>query len=449
MSDIAIYVQKQYAKKTYKNESYNTRVFPGIEMIRDVLERSGNSIDYCGIETVDRYKIILVSITSEIDWYTFIQERMLWKKNKYKVVVGGAGVQNIRPFLEFSDIFVFGRAENFVSDLISCVLHDDKFVHPSVCYADEFSVDKKYIVSTAAETYKYDVSISDGKTYTEKSIGCQRKCLFCNYTWTRKHVGETIAKYGVKDMHWDEKTILDLPDNPYEAANCWNNSGITVGLDGLTESIRAAINKPITDNMLRAFIDDICKYREREKGIIRMYNIIGYPMDTDTDLDEFIGALPDCNYDNGKFFYFRMHMTPFKPMPCTPCETWKASYIDYRDFISRKLNVIADNSDDGEKAIKVSGNYIFRMEYTTESLAYTTLWMLGIRGVESDASVVRKISSNKFNNLSTYEKRKTLENIIDVDRLFAAYTLDALPTRYLSTYVSREGMYKMQKVMEL
>ncbi len=105
MGKIAIYVQSGYAKQTYSNENYNVRAFPGIEMIAHVLRKSEYEVEYCSASTVQDYKIILISITSACDWWSFIAERMTWRQGDYTVIIGGAGVLNVRLFLQYADIF--------------------------------------------------------------------------------------------------------------------------------------------------------------------------------------------------------------------------------------------------------------------------------------------------------------------------------------------------------
>ena len=70
MSDVAIYVQRAYDRETYAKESYDIRIWAGVEMVRDALERAGVGVEYCSAATVHRYRVVLVSITSSRDWYS-------------------------------------------------------------------------------------------------------------------------------------------------------------------------------------------------------------------------------------------------------------------------------------------------------------------------------------------------------------------------------------------
>lgn len=139
MAEIAIYVQAQYSKKTYKRESYDIRKWYGLEIVRDDLERAGFAVTYCSIADVATYRVVLVSITSACDWYSFIAERVRWPSGKYVVVCGGAGVLNIRPVLKHADVFVFGRGEGLVVNLVQNILAGRRLRHESVAWADGFS----------------------------------------------------------------------------------------------------------------------------------------------------------------------------------------------------------------------------------------------------------------------------------------------------------------------
>jgi hypothetical protein len=104
---ICAYVQERYAKQTYSNENFNRRAWVGLQVIIDVLARAGHTVEYAGIATVHEYDVVLVSLTSDCDWWPYIAERVRWKPGKYKVIIGGAGLLNIRPFMNWFDVAVF------------------------------------------------------------------------------------------------------------------------------------------------------------------------------------------------------------------------------------------------------------------------------------------------------------------------------------------------------
>ena len=126
---VCAYVQSAYAKKTYKNECMDTRQFVGLRIVINELEKAGIPVEYAGIATVHEYNVVLVSLTAQCDWYSFVSERMCWKSGHYKVAVGGAGVLNVEPFLEFFDVAMIGRGEDLIVPVVKGLLSGEKFNH--------------------------------------------------------------------------------------------------------------------------------------------------------------------------------------------------------------------------------------------------------------------------------------------------------------------------------
>lgn len=435
MNDIAVYVQSEYANKAYTDENYEKRAWPGMELIKDVIVRGGYEVHYCSSANVTKYKIILVSITAPTDWYSFIYERERWKQGNYTVIAGGAGNMNVRPVLPFADIFIMGRAEDIILPVIECVLSGEKYIHSSVIYSEDFSPENTYTIQQSEECYPHKVTLANGKEWQEVAIGCQRKCLFCAYTWQRKHIGLKQSESGCANSMWvsREYTFFDLEqyqDND-ELANFWNSDTI-LGLDGWSERLRRAANKPITNEMLTRFMSANATYR-RKKGLIKLYNIVGYPSEDNSDYEEFIDVITNqVSVGKGEFVYYLVHNTPFAPMPATPAAIWPVSYVDYR----KKLQT--------GKTIYSCDHYSVTISFSTQSLATTTLWLLMLRGTESDIDNVRRISlSKKFTRASSKVKQATLEKYLDIERLFKSYTWDSLPTSYLATYVPNSGLAKL------
>lgn len=133
---ICAYVQEQYTKTAYRNESLDARQFVGLKVIVDSLERAGYEVEYAGIATVHIYDIVLVSLTSDCDWWSFIEERTRWQSGNYKVIIGGAGLMHITPFLPFGDYFSFGRGEQSVVELVRALDGKGDCNSDSICDVD-------------------------------------------------------------------------------------------------------------------------------------------------------------------------------------------------------------------------------------------------------------------------------------------------------------------------
>ena len=175
---VAVYVQGRYAKPAYKVESYDTRAWPGLELVCHALRAAGIEVEYCSAATVGRYKVVLVSITSGCDWHPFVRERLRWKDHG-TVIAGGAGLLNVRPFLRWADVFCFGRAEDYIVPVVKAALAGEKHEHLSVCYAAEFDADRTWLIDAGRQLYPHPVPLANGKMWVEAASGCQRKCLFC------------------------------------------------------------------------------------------------------------------------------------------------------------------------------------------------------------------------------------------------------------------------------
>jgi len=146
---IGIYVMMKNVKRSNHKDSYNKRINAGIEIVKDILIRQGyTNISYCSEHNVNNFNIILHSITSACDWYPFIRERIKWNIGNYKVIIGGAGVLNVRPFIEYADYFVLGRAENIINKLVDAIANNDEFENKNVINSKS---DGKVIAEVMAE----------------------------------------------------------------------------------------------------------------------------------------------------------------------------------------------------------------------------------------------------------------------------------------------------------
>ena len=133
---IGVYVLSKYAKQTYSKECYNVRLNAGMAVVCDILRREGfTNIEYCSSANAHEYDMIMYSVTADCDWWEFVAERLSWKKGRYKVVVGGQGVLNPRPFLELVDFFVLGRAEGVQPLVAEAIMNGEDCDDPHVVSA--------------------------------------------------------------------------------------------------------------------------------------------------------------------------------------------------------------------------------------------------------------------------------------------------------------------------
>ena len=146
-------------KQRLANNSFEGNYNIGANVIMDVLRRRGIECNFCTPDTANKFKIILVSFTSDCDCLAFYKSVSLlphWQRNKrsFVVVAGGEGIQNPTTIRNYLDYAVFGRAENIIYDLIDTVMGGNIFQHESVMNLPELHEVK---LAQANELYPYEI----------------------------------------------------------------------------------------------------------------------------------------------------------------------------------------------------------------------------------------------------------------------------------------------------
>jgi hypothetical protein len=343
--------------------------------------------------------------------------------------------------MQWVDCFVLGRGEKILPAIIAAHATGNRHESPSVVWSDSFDIGNRYEIMQASEPYPYEVIMTNGKPFREGSIGCPNKCLFCGYTWQRKYIGDGTYSAGAQSMNSGnrERTIMDLLKLPPAR---WQDDGPLriVGVDGTSERLRVAANKRITRDMFRAFLSGLAEIPKPHQ--VKLYFIVGYPGETDTDWHEFVDdiAAVDAGRKSDKQWSLLCHFTPFRAMPATPSAVWPMSYRNYRGFIAETLKLPGMKGN-----IFYQGPRFWAVEgMGTDSLSTVVHSAMCLRGTEDDADMMMSLArSRKYWSALGVDKIATLEKHIDVDRMFKAYTWEELPTRYLKTYTADQTMRKL------
>lgn len=438
---ICAYVQEQYAKQNYKNECLDTRQFVGLRVVIDCLERAGYAVDYAGIASVHKYDIVLVSLTSDCDWWPYITERLRWQKGDYKVLVGGAGVLHISPFLPWFYAVMFGRGENLIVPLVDGITSGDRYIHESIAYADTFREDDIYRLAQVDAGYEHAVTVGKGKQFSEITIGCNHKCLFCGYTWQRKFVSPHSNYQMDSDLFGNiadkERAMLDLHENK---SSIDFSRLQTTAIDGFSERIRVGVNKKITKDIMFEFVNAMLS-SDAKPHQIKFYNICGYPTETRDDWKEFVDTIKEADlslgYKKDKQWGIVLHCTPFRPMPATPMACAPASLNNYRGEFGRVLGAALKGG------LIYQGDNVWCVESMgTDSLSSVMLSMIAHRGKISDCENIEKLcATKKFWSAPEKVKEVTLSKYFDMNYLFGAFAPETLPSRYLRTYCKIEKMW--------
>jgi len=313
-SDIA-FLAYYPEKKRSKNNSFEGNYNIGANVIMDVLKRKGIACDICTPDTAQKYKIVLVSLTSEYDClalYRAIALLPTWQPGrKFKVVAGGAGMQNPTVIRNYIDYAVFGRGENIIHPLIDCVLGGGVFTHESVMNLPDIHPVK---LCQSLELYPHEINLGKGRgcrCWKESFIGCPNKCLFCHYTWARKKIGGDTYYQGELTMNRSIECLWkDIPRiNKKEGR-------IRSAIDGFSERLRMVYGKHISNQEIIDGINHLGSF----EGItvLLVYNISNMPHETEEDREELYKTIKKATPKNRVIVVFQS--TPFRPSLLTPLQ---------------------------------------------------------------------------------------------------------------------------------
>lgn len=335
---------------------------------------------------------------------------------------------------------MFGRGEDLIVPLVKGIETENRYEHESVCYADSFCPDNIYRIAQVNHPYCHQLRLSEKRNFAEGAIGCNHKCLFCGYTWHRKFASP-YAHYCMEDSLFGgiadkERAMLDLKEDPRSID--WAHLR-TTAIDGFSERLRVGVGKPITREIINNFLVKMLEY-EGKAHQLKLYNICGYPSETEEDWREFWEELriaDDSVPKRDKQWSIVLHSTPFRAMPATPMACAPMSKRNYRGEMSRILGA-------GLKGgLIYQGKSLWSVESMgTDSLPTVMLSAIAHRGSELDSENIAKLcATKKFWGASAAVKEATLTKYFDVDGLFDAFTPEKLPSRYLRTYEKVEKMW--------
>jgi hypothetical protein len=293
--------------------------------LRAILNELRFEWQLCGIDEIRKYDICLLAINSVMDIEESVFSISPILKGSCKIIVGGAGCISIRPLIPIIDVAVFGRAEGQINGIIEGET-------PANVWRKE--IDPLFSGTYEMRQVQYLVG-------AEKSVGCRKKCLFCQYSWTRNHFSPTGSRYSDSKRSYEDV---------FESLNVWRSGVYTTALDGFSEKTRKRVGKNISDQMLVETISGIRQKSFDKAVILKVFNILWYPWETKSsvryDIMHLRELLRSCDGSNGTRICFLLCLTPFSPEPLTPMAWMPANvFVDTIAF----LNTICRRLYCGEK----------------------------------------------------------------------------------------------------
>jgi len=280
--------------------------------LRGILGEINRPYDFCFPEQINQYDNILVPITSvyDIENLIFSLETRAPESRNAEIIIGGAGVHNIKVVKDYIDVAVWGRAEGQIN-----------FILAGADFPNVWRKSKDPDIEGEYEYGKYKYLMPG-----ESACGCKMRCAYCQYTWTRKTNQHYTAQGGkhVEDF-WN---YLDI-----------KKPGMYISaFDGLTEETRHRVNRPLKDadvkNTIAEILDTV------SGGVALICNcIIGFPWETPDTVMRDIAALTkmvsELDRKADAKLYIALKLNPFSAEMCTPMQYEKPSCeYSYTDYIS-------------------------------------------------------------------------------------------------------------------
>lgn len=254
--------------------------------------------------------------------------------DRVPVVIGGGGAWGPAVFRGLCDCACVGEGQRFVRTMIADGLQAARLLPECWNWGETRTV-------VPSAFFPWDVPPlrhPDGTIRVFGARGCKRKCLFCQTGWEQaysqnphpenvrsqitalKHAGHKVAVItndGAGDSYegiigqqeFVSATVAQLKDRPINRA--WSKS-IRLGVEGVSERLRVAVNKPVSNKDLADLT-----LRAWKNGVgVRWFFIAGLPGETDSDWIELRGLVDMIRHASKGVVMANFHA--FIPQPATP-----------------------------------------------------------------------------------------------------------------------------------
>lgn len=387
MKRVGVYVFTDMVKSrnTKRREGYfDGQNYIGLRYILTEIDRSQYEICYVSKDTVNSVDFVLVSLSSYYDVQNLINE-LLGRTITATVIVGGAGCNNVGLLRAVADYVIVGRGEGIIPRLLN-----------GECVPGVYSKRDDPDISRPIKIFplsKY-IEIADDflGQYCERSIGCPRKCYFCEYSW--KHKWQARDDGYASGLLNRETLLQDVDWAQYK------NKDFVTAIDGATERTRKVINKPITNRMITEKMLEIYD-APRDYVSLKLYCLLGYPFETKFEPEEAIEAIISARREGNPHRCNVLMVSPhFIPMPFTPMECESINWHNFREDI---------RGYDWEKFGRGNVNVYWNWSLASAPVGAAEATILN-RADEKHAGAIKSIlCSSKYKNLSALAKRMVCE----------------------------------------
>lgn len=418
MGKIGILIFTDQIKKrgTRKDNYFESSEYTGLKYIISEIDRSKYDVQYTASCNLKDFDFALVTIISFMDIYNLVNELKGVDKGKCKIIVGGPGIWNIRPIINYIDIAIWRRGENIINRVFEM-----DYTLKNVWFKDN---DPKF-------NNKYYIGEQSKWIGEEKQVGCQKKCFFCQYSWTNKYSNISDSKDYEGGYNEFETFFVDTD---WELCR---KTAVTA-IDGAEEKTRSVINKPIsrqeiTEKMLQAH-----QIKTDKRLSLKIYNIIGYSWENEKTalFQEFVEDVSKADGMSENKIIITVHLSHFSPMANTPMYFEKINLINYR-ALTREDYILYEG-----KNFKVYlGMYATTPAQVVETQTIERSW---------DSELFEKVLlSKKYNAMNVAEKTKLYKSKM-FQNIIREYDLkEEMPTDNIIIpyeYRKTSEIYKQRRV---
>jgi hypothetical protein len=279
----------------------------GFTHVINTIDKRQFRVSYDDFQNMNKYDYALFSLTSYYDAFSLYAALRQYQV-KTKIIIGGAAVLNIYPFIEKIYAACFGRCDTQINDILNGAPLDN-------VYCREYGV-------TLYDIGQATCRIGDHREH-ESSVGCRKKCFFCEYGFRYKFVDHTGQYQGYSN----NETFFEDIDFKSKAQS-------TAGLDGLTEKERYIVNKPLSNE---AIVTKLNTHVHRNIFRLKLYTIAAYPFTEGYDYQELIDTIAKARTNP---LTIMIGLSHFVPMPLTPMEEEKVLVCELKRLNPVQVNNI-------------------------------------------------------------------------------------------------------------
>lgn len=397
----------QHIRNSKHQNRLNISRYFGLKLVLNMLETELDiKPDLVTYVDVHKYDVVLASVHSVDDYwghaYTFYNR--LKGKRKGIWICGGSAIQNLPVLSEMFDFAFVGRAEGILIPFFRSLMSGQLLGGPSIVDFRSYSQDNVYRINYVQKMNPVTV---DGEK--ETMLGCKYNCAYCRYR---------IAALPPTKRKEDTDTTMPGNEETFWELELKSGQQHTTSLDGLTQGIRYAVSKRISNE---AIVRKFQKFSVTNKVVLlKVYLIVGYPGLPDIDLRELRDVFSRIQpFLSDHKYTVKFHVTPFSAEPGTPMQ-WEPVNIvtDYNSLFRESKSQLRD--------IHISNNLQAYIMRTTMSNWSVLKRAIHHRAFIQDLDVVRAVAADPFFRSHNYTHQVKVDEAFrrfDVSKFIAEYPI--------------------------